>query len=358
MKSDDVATALHLLTRLGLTVEDLSISVSPPAAVPTFTSYLRQLRASISPVTVKNYDSYWHVIETTWGGRKLDEPTPTEIDQLINTHRAHAVVRANSRDGRGAAASFVSALRCIYRHAEGDSLIHPADNPASRIRRPPQLPSPRHALSLAHVMELAEVASTTGNDPELDALIFRLHLETACRRGGTLALRVADLNSTDCLLQLHEKGGTVRRQPISPSLTRHLLNHVRTRGGTDTIAALLRYRNGKAMGRRRFDYLSQRLREHLPWAQALQFSIHWLRHTTLTWVEREYSYAVARAYAGHAPAPTSSLGATFTYVRAGLPEVAHALSALTGEPHPLAATDLHPLSGRPVTPEEGSGGRI
>lgn len=66
---------------------------------------------------------------------------------------------------------------------------------------------------------------------------------------------------------------------------------------------------------------------HLPWAASLQFSIHWLRHTTLTWVEREYSYAVARAYAGHSTAPNTATGATLTYVRAGLPEVAHALDA-------------------------------
>jgi hypothetical protein len=32
-------------------------------------------------------------------------------------------------------------------------------------------------------------------------------------------------------------------------------------------------------------------------------------------------------------------GAVATYVRAGLPEVATALAALTGEPHPLAAED-------------------
>ena len=32
------------------------------------------------------------------------------------------------------------------------------------------------------------------------------------------------------------------------------------------------------------------------------------------------------------------MAAMATYVRAGLPEVATALSALTGEPHPLART--------------------
>ena len=59
------------------------------------------------------------------------------------------------------------------------------------------------------------------------------------------------------------------------------------------------------------------------------------RHTTLTWVERNFGYAVARAYAGHTDSG-SDAGATTTYVRATPSEVAAALAALTGEPHPLA----------------------
>ncbi|WP_406275769.1 hypothetical protein OH799_03815 [Nocardia sp. NBC_00881] len=51
----------------------------------------------------------------------------------------------------------------------------------------------------------------------LDALILRLLIETACRRGGLIRLTVKDLNIADCLVRLHEKGGTVRWQPISPT---------------------------------------------------------------------------------------------------------------------------------------------
>jgi hypothetical protein len=42
--------------------------------------------------------------------------------------------------------------------------------------------------------EINQVAATTSDDPELDTLILRLHTETACRRGGALALRPADLD--------------------------------------------------------------------------------------------------------------------------------------------------------------------
>ncbi len=61
-------------------------------------------------------------------------------------------------------------------------------------------------------------------------------------------------------------------------------------------------------------------------------------YTTLTWVERNFGYAVARAYAGHTDSG-SETGATATYVRASLAEVAAALAALTGEPHPLTAAE-------------------
>ena len=54
--------------------------------------------------------------------------------------------------------------------------------------------------------EINHVAATTGNDPDLDSLLLRLHTETACRRGGALALRPQDLDSDQCLILLREKG--------------------------------------------------------------------------------------------------------------------------------------------------------
>ena len=98
---------------------------------------------------------------------------------------------------------------------------------------------------------------------------------------------------------------------------------------------LLRYRNGRRITYRRYDHLWERLGRYLPWVRAQQISMHWIRHTTLTWVERNFGYAVAKAYAGHTDTG-SDTGATATYVRATIHEVATALAALTGELHPLA----------------------
>ena len=78
-----------------------------------------------------------------------------------------------------------------------------------------------------------------------------------------------------------------------------------------------------------------RIGARLPWVATQQISAHWLRHTTITWVERNFGYAVARAYAGHAETTGSDVGATARYVKASMHELADALAALTGEPHPL-----------------------
>ena len=53
---------------------------------------------------------------------------------------------------------------------------------------------------------------------------------------------------------------------------------------------------------------------------------------------RNFGYAIAKAYAGHTDTG-SDTGATATYVRATTHEVAAALAALTGEPHPLATQE-------------------
>ena len=135
---------------------------------------------------------------------------------------------------------------------------------------------------------------------------------------------------------VREKGGTVRWQPVSPTLMSHLLAHGDSRGGLESDQRLLRYANGRPISSRRYDYLWQRLGRHLPWVATQQISTHWLRHTTLTWVERHFGFAVAHAYAGHTSHCRDG-SATATYVRASLSEVATALAALTGEPHPLAA---------------------
>ncbi|MER7283878.1 tyrosine-type recombinase/integrase [Dactylosporangium sp. NPDC000244] len=326
-----------LLTRLGISAEAL-LDGAAPRSIPTFGEYVGQIADAVPPGTRRAYLAYWRRVLEQWGGRRLDEPTASEIKQLAESARASAVVRSNSRGGRSAGEHMIAALRCIYSHAVADGLIPESANPAIRVPKPRRLASARHALTNEQLSQVCAVAGTTGDDSELDTLLLRLHIETACRRGGALALRPMDLDSEQCLVRLREKGETIRWQPVSPTLMHHLVRHRQRRGGEDRYEQLLRYRNGRPITRRRYDYIWARIGRHLAWVATQQISTHWLRHTTLTWVERHFGYATARTFAGHTG--RGDAGSTATYVRADLHDVATATAALTGEPHPLANTSV------------------
>jgi len=330
-----VDAALLILERMGLSPDDLTAAPRQRPSVPTFAGYVPVVSATVTDGTRKAYGSYWNRVVEQWGTRRLDEPTPSDIRHLMTLVKADAVQRRNSRGGRSSQEHLVAALRCLYRHAQDDGLIAEKDNPARKVAKPRRLPSTRRAVDGTRLAEINQVAATTGDDPELDTLILRLHTETACRRGGALALRPADLDPDQCLVLLREKGETVRWQPVSPTLMAGLVRHAAERHAPPD-GRLLRYPDGRPVTYRRYDGLWVRIGRHLPWARTQQVSTHWLRHTTLTWVERNFGFAVAHAYAGHTDGAGDTGSATSTYVRATLTEVAAALTALTGEPHPLA----------------------
>ena len=238
------------------------------------------MSATVTDGTRKAYGSYWNRVVEQWGTRRLDEPTPSEIKQLVAHVRTNVVPRRNARGGRSAAENLIAALRCLYKRAEDDGLIDERDNPARKVDKPRRLPSTRRAVADTRLAEINQIAATTGDDPELDTLILRLHTETACRRGGALALRPQDLDPVQCLVLLREKGETVRWQPVSPTLMAGLVRHAEERHAPPG-GRLLRYRDGRPVTYRRYDGLWVRIGRHLPWVRTQQISTHWIRHLDL-----------------------------------------------------------------------------
>jgi integrase/recombinase XerC len=280
----ELDAARLLLARMGISPAELLQGTTARPLAPTFAEYVPVVAKTVSDSSRRAYSSYWKKIVDQWGQRRLDEPTPSEVKELGEYIRNTVVVRSNSRGGTSAVENFITALRCLYNQAVDDGLISAADNPAGKVDKPRRLKSTRHAVPDTRLAEINQTAATTGDDPALDTLLLRLHLETACRRGGALVLRPADLDPDQCLILLREKGGTQRWQPVSPTLMAHLQHHARERHAPPD-ERLLRYRNGRPITHRRYDHLWERLGRHLPWVATQQISTHWLRHTTLTWVE-------------------------------------------------------------------------
>ena len=256
-----VDAALLILERMGLSPDDLTAATSQRPSVPTFADYVPIVSAAVTDGTRKAYGSYWNRVVEQWGARRLDEPTPSEIRQLMALVMASAVQRRNGRGGRSSQEHLIAALRCLYLHAQDDGLIDEKDNPARKVDKPRRLPSTRRAVADTRLAEINQVAATTGDDPELDAPILRLHTETACRRGGALALRPADLDRQQCLILLREKGETVRWQPVSPTLVAGLARHAEERHAPPD-GRLLRYTDGRPVTYRRYDGLWVRIGRH------------------------------------------------------------------------------------------------
>lgn len=185
----EIDAARLLLARLGVSPVDLLAAAEGHAPAPTFTEYIPVVRSAVGEGTRRVYGSYWNRIVEHWGTRRLDEPTPSDINHLAEHIETHVVARRNARGGRSAAEHLIAALWCIYRHAENDGHITTADNPARKVAKPRRLPSTRRAVPDTRLAEINYVAATTGNDPALDTLILRLHTETACRRARPTAKR-------------------------------------------------------------------------------------------------------------------------------------------------------------------------
>src|SRR5439155_4335469 len=113
----ELEAARLLLARMGISPSDLLSTAPARPLAPTFAEYVPVVSAAVSDGTRRVYSSYWNRIVEHWGQRRLDEPTPSEIERLAGYIRTHVVARRNARGGRSAAEHLVAALRCLYNHA-------------------------------------------------------------------------------------------------------------------------------------------------------------------------------------------------------------------------------------------------
>lgn len=341
MTVDDALSAARLvLERLGVSPQDLIDHQRRETAV-TIADLIPEVVKVVPEPTGRLYRPYWRKMVEAWPDRLIGDVKAADVLWFVNHCKTTAVVRASSRGGHSAAEHGFEALRCLIKFAVVERLVHPWDDPTLKVARPKRLTSKRRALKPDLVEAIVDVAATTGDDPRLDALLLRFHIETAARRGGALALRLGDLDRDACLVLLREKGDRDRWQPVSPTLMAALVAHAHARGVRSPNSKLFRFYNGNPLSARRYDYLWARIGEYIDTVSTQGITTHWLRHTTLTWVERAFGYAVARAYAGHATASGNRFGVTASYVKADLADVAAALAALTQEPHPMAIVDSH-----------------
>jgi hypothetical protein len=98
-----VDAALLVLKSMGLSLADLTAAPAGRPPVPTFAEYVPVVAATVTRGTLRAYRPYWKRTVEQWGERRLDEPTPSEVKQLVAYVKANAVPRRRRPDRAGRA---------------------------------------------------------------------------------------------------------------------------------------------------------------------------------------------------------------------------------------------------------------
>lgn len=262
--------------------------------------------------TQRLYEPYWELLVTHLGDMDVQDVTPGNIRIVAKIAREKQAGgrRRNHQNGLYAQEHLIAAARALFRWAVEEGVA--TSNPALQVEKPKRPDVSRHALSHAQVRELFEAC-----ERDEDTIILRFLVETGCRREGLLNLARRDVRPARQTVWLDEKNSARREQPVSRAMT------VALQSETCPLYGLTR---------RQMDGVWTRVRRQVPWAEDLGVSSHWMRHYAISNIEQVAGYATAAAFAGH----RLVRGATASYVKVGLPEVATAFSHLWGEPHPCA----------------------
>ncbi|ONM47990.1 hypothetical protein [Nocardia donostiensis] len=112
----DIAAVQMMMQRFGLTVADLTTGAGTEGArmTPTFGDYIPTVLAAMPEGrTREHYRTYWNKIlaQPGWGSRRLDEPTPADLQVLCEAIRAARVIRRSDRGGNDVVRHVIDALR-------------------------------------------------------------------------------------------------------------------------------------------------------------------------------------------------------------------------------------------------------
>lgn len=291
--------------------------------LPTVAEFRVAVEAVATPACRVTYKTGWDRLVKEYGKRKLNAVNDTELEGLrnrIKTEVGAAKVKDAAERGRplhsadpdahghGAAENFVRACRLYFRVAADQ---HDIADPAAKLRVIPRPGSPRRALSDVELGDVVFACTELSDDPELDGLLYDWLRHTAARRESVFHLRVCDLDVAQGWITWSGKGGKTCRLPMAKWLIRQLLTFGKSRGAVTPTDRVFRSRDGVPITRKRFNIIFDRLDEFTDWSEAINVGPHWIRHTTLTDVNKVAGEAVANRYAGHAK---SALGTTSQYV--------------------------------------------
>ena len=210
-------------------------------------------------------------------------------------------------------------------------------NVADKVAKPKRRDAKRAAFPVSQVPTVLRLAAAGSDDPDLDTMLVKFHLVTGARQEGALNLTRRMLDPARGDVVLDEKNDKTERQPVPDWFLAELIAFADERGAVEPDAPVFRkfQRSGTyaPIGRRRYNYLFQRIQAASEFADNIQLSAHTLRHCAGTYIRQAADPDVAKAFLRHAETDV-----TGTYTKATRAEVVAAVLAVWGGSHPDAPT--------------------
>lgn len=308
--------------------------------VPTFAEFLPEVVAACSEKSLPTYKTHFRRLATRFADRRLNEVTVNELNSLRDATISEAATKklaAAKRTGRelrsyehdahgyGAGENAVRAYRFFFKVA--CQANHLQANPAAQVATPTRPEAPERPLTVAELEEVAMIWCSTGNDPELDSLLFEFHRKTAARREGGLNVCVGNLDLKRGAVTLDEKFGRIRDVPLDVEFMGRLLDFAKRRGATGVTDKIFRSKRNRGITRKRYENIYNRLDSYTDWTEKLDLGAHWIRHTTIDDVRTVADSRVAAKYAGHSDSSQGTIG---LYTKVSFDELAAAFEAIFG----------------------------
>jgi site-specific recombinase XerD len=264
------------------------------------------------------------------------EQAQREPDPVRRASRVQRAEVSLSRRGASRWHDYLAAVAWLSRFARDVGVLAAElpDRPTRALHAILEESEERRALE-EHEIHLIWDAAAAGSDPELALLVLDFVRETAARRQAVIDLTLDDIRWDDSYVVLHTKYR--RRVPIPVS--RDLLERIAVRNAAlgwdgqyrtptgewvaNPSRAAFKRENGTAITARYFDKLFDRVERAVGGKLGDRVTAHWLRHTTLTQVDRIAGRDVAAGWAGHRAGGTGAEAgnATAHYTRFSIDEL-------------------------------------
>lgn len=292
--------------------------------------YVPVAMGALAESTQRGWSTYARRVVEVWGEWELSAVKPTHIETEARRVQDQALRRAVSTSGTGAREGFISCCRAIWTRAVRDGVC--TVNPARSVEKPGRRsPAGRRALNPEELGIVQTVLSLT-SDPDLALVVFRLCLESGCRRNELLGLRVGNVARSaygwTVTLDIGAKRASKRSLPITSELAEALQRMAAERIGSNwadqPTAQLLRNRRHQPITHRWLETTAKRVRDYDPALGSTTevfFTWHVLRHTAASLVERAGGFAIAQAFLGHSPSGGSATAVTLAYTKPSTEEL-------------------------------------